>query len=318
MGEAWLVQPGRMEERRSTFRPLAESELRETGRDLAVRFRGELEAAVRRATRDVDRVAVSASGGVDSSSVLALLWQMARRGDLKPTTRAYALDFDAPSWGDDRPFRKSLASCLATDIDRITAEESPGFSVNKLVGDGAPCWAPTHALSVELGRRAVDGGAGAVLTGLGGDDVVDGQPVLFAHLARHGRPLEAFRRLVSLRGLIGFTPGRRVRDLFLRPLARPLFPNPMRQAQRRRATRAAFPWAGPRLRGYSSNLPTLRIRVRLSMKGRQSAIAGSSRSSVFLLDANATDARGSGLAAIFAAIPFSMMNSCDSSQGFRP
>lgn len=256
-GEAWLATPTG-EERRSTVRPLTEGPLRGDPRELAVQFREELEGAIHRSTAGAHQVGVLTSGGLDSSSILALLVGLSRRGLIPCPPVAYSLEFDAPRAGDDRPHRRALESHLDLSIERLTVDQFPIFSTGDFVVDAAPAPLPTLPLLAELGRKASRNGLPVLISGTGGDDVVDGAPVFFAQLAQKGHPISAARSFHRLRGIVGFTRRRRWRDLFFKPLLRPLFPSWLRRANRRSAIVSRHPWAGPRLRAQlelTANVP---------------------------------------------------------------
>jgi len=260
IGEAWLVCPGRGDLRLSTFRPLTVPELRVGPQERAVLFREALTSSVRRATRGTDRVAVAVSGGLDSSSVFSIAHWLADAGDLPASPLGLAFDFNAPALGDDRSYWHSLAEHLKVNIEGITPHQASKLLRAQLVLDAMPCRPATTALSVTLARRALEKGASVVLSGVGGDDVVNGQLALFGALARKGRLRTATCGLLEIRGLYYMGQIARLRYLALSSVG-PFVPSIVKRAAWRHRANEIYPWAGPRLRSYLSEVASTGISV---------------------------------------------------------
>jgi len=258
LGEAWLALRDGNQERLSTFRPLAARELRVSERDTAVLFREALTSSVRRAIQGARRVAVAVSGGLDSSAVFSIAQSLANAGDLADPPLGLAFDFDAPSAGDDRAYWQSLAEHLKVNILGITPGEASGFLRPQLVLDAIPCRAATTALSVTLAKRALEQGVGVVLSGVGGDDVANGQLALFGDLVRKGRLRAATTALLGMRGLYHMGKAHRLRYLALTSM-RPFVPSMVKRAAWAREMNGMYPWAGPRLRRHLRDVATVWI-----------------------------------------------------------
>lgn len=213
-------------------------------REAAARVGALLERVVERAVGSAGRVAVLASGGIDSSSLLAMTLEiMRRRGG---SAFAIAIDFASP--GDDRPHLRALETYLGVEVVRIAPEDGARHLEPLRNGiDAAPMLWPYSPLQLALFEVARRHGAELVLTGVGGDDFFDGDPRALATLARR-HPLRA---VAEARALDGFdTPRSPVLEWIVRPSLVPLLPRTIRRAraERRPQPHATAAWAGPRLR----------------------------------------------------------------------
>lgn len=188
------------------------------------------------------RVAVLASGGLDSSTVLSLTQEiMQRRGG---SVFAVAIDFGGP--GDDRPHMEALAAHLRCEVIRVSPTDGAEHLEPIWTGiDAAPMLWPFSSVQLELFRRARAAGAECVLTGVGGDDYFDGDPHSFGALART-QPLEAIRRA---RAVEGWGERRPVLEYIVRPHVARLVPRWLRRlrAHRSKGWASSAPWAGPRM-----------------------------------------------------------------------
>jgi asparagine synthase (glutamine-hydrolysing) len=210
-------------------------------------------ATLERMTRPFARVGVVTGGGLDSGGLLAALVLLHRRG-AGPEVQAYAMDFD--STNGDRPHLQSLAAHLGLSPTRVKPADAGRYVRRSLVIDGAPLVLPGVAVALDLGARAAQQGAEALLTGVGGDEVADGDMSTFSARARRGDLLGAVIDAARLRTPNGRRPFAQARDLVLRELVREALPPALLEALRRllgrrRPSPAAAPdWAGPRLRRY--------------------------------------------------------------------
>jgi asparagine synthase (glutamine-hydrolysing) len=219
---------------------------------IADELRETLVTAVERATRPFARVGVMAGGGVDSSGLLALLVQRARQRKGLDVD-AYAMDFGGP--GDDRPHLEVLARYLRADPIRVRPAEASPILPRAFVVDGMPNVTPGMPIVMWIGQRSRQHGAEAMLTGVGGDDVLDGDLSWFAAGALEGDGLAALVDLARLRGPWKASRFTRVRDLFFRHLLVEALPDSwvsvwrrLRAKKRLRRRSDECSWAGPRLR----------------------------------------------------------------------
>jgi asparagine synthase (glutamine-hydrolysing) len=236
---------------RSSFAVPGAPALREGKADaLAEELLHALAAAVDRAVGGAARVAVLAGGGVDSSALLATLLRQAESGR---SSRAVGIawDFDGP--GADRPHMAAVEQYLGAEVLRVRPADASDLFESSFVLDAAPYTWPTGPFELRAAERARAWGAKAVLSGAGGDHILDGDCARFAERVAHGdlRALVDAARLVqSFRS----TPLERVKDLVLRPLAHRAVPaSALRRRwdqQHRRAVRrsSAWGWGGPHLR----------------------------------------------------------------------
>jgi asparagine synthase (glutamine-hydrolysing) len=264
LGEAWVVRPGAEVNRWSTRKPLVEPELRDDDQ-LPCRLRDAVTRATRGATRGAARVGVEVSGGLDSSFLLSLLVSFARGSDAVPgKPQAIAYECVAPAWHDDRPHLRSLEAQLGIDVCRVHPSDGAPFIGGSLVVDAMPAPSATLFASSVVGRVARESGVDVVLTGVGGDDVLDGSPRLFADLARKGRIRAALDGALRTRGV--FYHGRfgRLDRFFLRPLVASMLPRSAWLARQRLRARLP-PWAGSRPRS-GMNLHTQAGDAPISLK----------------------------------------------------
>lgn len=248
-GQAWLLSEHSVH-KVDLVRAVQAVELCGDERALAAATRAELEASLARAVEDRRGFAIAWSGGVDSSALVGLSADLERRGALQAQLRAYHWDFETSAPGDDRPYLRAVESHLSLRSCPVRPLEAAADFWRSFVIDAAPAPFPTIPLFIALARRARNEGDELLLTGVGGDQVLDGQPALLGDLVRRGRPLAAVSRALRLRGPdIGGT-GWRLRQWLLRPALGRLVPGAVRRAQRQRAIQRAYNWAGPRLRKH--------------------------------------------------------------------
>ena len=254
--------------------------------EAAEELRSRLLRTVARVTQGANRVAVCASGGVDSSAVLGAAIATARGASRREAeVIAMALDFGGP--GDDRPYLKALSGFLGIVPIRLGPSEFALPGPRTMVVDGAPFQWPTGDAHLSLLRRARAHGADVVLTGELGDDVFAGDMRTFAALVHNGQLLDGLTGVLSLKGTWLATRRDRLATLLLRPLAGRLFgPMPpwMRKLKARR-----YAWAGPVLREVrdaADQYEPTATRDILSGAARHKALDGS------LYHADLSDLRG--------------------------
>lgn len=229
-------------------------------------LRETLRAAVDRMLGSARRVAVLAGGGVDSGGLLALTVDWAKRTG--GSAFAVALDFEAA--GDDRPHMRALEAHLRCEVIRVNPRDS-GHRLALLAGvDAAPlCW-PTAAMEIEMMTRARENGAERVLTGGGGDQLLNGNPRALATLVGYRSLREALSTARSLRGFE--QPRSPAVSWVVRPLLATVFPRSVRVARARLARIVVPAWAGPLLRAF---IETQRDRRAESAEAATSAVAPS-------------------------------------------
>lgn len=212
--------------------------------DAAAFLRYALEAAVDRALEGAERVAVLTGGGLDSGALLALAHARGRLRGI--SVFAVALDFGGP--GDDRPHLAALERHVGVEVERMTPEHGAAHAESFLRGvDAAPFTWPGGPMEVAALARAKARGAERVLTGVGADELFDGEPRALAARALGGDPIGAVRAARALRGFE--RPRAPALTWIARPVASAILPRAVR-AWRARGEAWAPPWAGPELVAY--------------------------------------------------------------------
>jgi asparagine synthase (glutamine-hydrolysing) len=205
-----------------------------------------LDAILARELRPFSAVAVQTGGGLDSAGVFALVSRLAKRAG-SPRYTALAMDFAGP--GDDRPHLRTLLEQTGADALRVSPGEVGPLPLCFFAQDAWPYTWPTCPVGEVLDRRARAWGADAMVTGFGGDFVLDGDLGGFADRARSGD----VGAILDAGGLQVPWPSSALDQVFrfvAKPLARPFAPASWvayRHA-RARAASQTLRWAGPRLR----------------------------------------------------------------------
>lgn len=199
--------------------------------DLAVELRDQLDAAVGRAIGPSGRVAVLASGGLDSSGVLALA--AARCGQTGRLLRAISLQSKGP--GDDRPYFALLTEALGVVPVLLRPADAGKWVQKALCSDGQPaCGGAAACLDMLFYETAASLGADIALCGSAGDYLCGG-PLPFAQLARRGHIVAALMGALRVRLPWSLSPWGRVRSMVLRPfLPKALLRARSARAERRR------------------------------------------------------------------------------------
>ena len=219
--------------------------------DMATELLERIVVAVDRSVGSFAKVAVMASGGLDSSGLVAALASRAARG-VGFATDVCAIDFGGP--GDDRPHLASLSTRHSLQPHRIRPADAASVVPASFVVDGAPVVWPTAAPFIFAGRRAHARGAEAMLSGWGGDGLFDGNLDQFADRARAGDCMGAIRDAAKLQLLWSSSPIGRVLDYVARPLLGDLLPHSWPASLRRLRVRHSkeWQWAGSKLRPMMS------------------------------------------------------------------
>lgn len=207
-------------------------------------LRRAMQASVERSLAGATRVAVMTGGGVDSSVLLALATEWAKR-DRARSAFGVAVDFGGA--GDDRPHLAALERHLGCEIVRVRPEDAAArFDLFERGVDASPFTWPGGPFEVEALSRARELGADRCAMGAGADELFDGVPESLADVAGTGRLLEAFARARKMRAFA--RPPRTAYAWVLRPLIARRVPRRLRAWRLRRSTPAVEAWAGPLLR----------------------------------------------------------------------
>jgi asparagine synthase (glutamine-hydrolysing) len=231
---------------RATSLPPLPERRRGTVRDHAHALREELAEAVARALRGFSAVGVFAGGGLDSSGLLALVAERARR---RESLRFTAVTYDFAGPGDDRPHLAALLEMTGATTLRLAPREIRELPSTFFVQGAAPCTWPTCPIELLGAYRAKAWGADVLMGGVGGDDVLDGDEGMFAERVLRGELGAVVDAMTQRVTWTRSTPAK-ILDLIVRPVLRRSVPPSVLAWHRRRWQRGreAWAWAGPRLR----------------------------------------------------------------------
>jgi asparagine synthase (glutamine-hydrolysing) len=214
-----------------------------TPEEAASAVRDALEGAMDRLLAGASRVAVMTGGGVDSGALLACAVRWARRTG----GSAFSVSLDFEARGDDRPHMRELERAFGCEVLRVRPEDAAGrFDLVRSGVDGTPLTWCTAPCEVEMLARARANGADVVVTGLGGDELFDGEPTSLAREASRGRIGAAVRSATRMRGFE--RPRVPAYSWVLRPMLASLMPSRVRRWRSYRALAQPPRWAGPTLR----------------------------------------------------------------------
>ncbi len=207
--------------------------------EMAEGLREAAAAATVRAMGGARKVAVFVGGGLDSSGVLALAVQAARRGG-GPEIEAIALDYEGP--GDDRPHLHELAEWLDVAPTRLDPRDAAPWFLSSLCLDAHPGAFSSDCFGLQMGKTAMEHGAARVLEGTWGDAVL-GPLHGFGAVARRGKWLQSLVAAARLDAPWESTPASRIRDLVVVPAVRRHVPPALLRLRARR--RNVAPWLTP-------------------------------------------------------------------------
>jgi asparagine synthase (glutamine-hydrolysing) len=246
IGEAWRLRLGAPPERRS-IRGAPPREERRDSLEWPTLLRETIANCVQRGARGARRIGVMFSGGLDSSSVLLTLESLRSRGQIDASVDAYSWEFDTPDPNDDRPYRRCIEEAIGRRSYPVHPDEAGEFVRRALVLDAAPCIDTPCMLWFAVDASASRDGIERMMTGIGGDNVLDCDPRLLASVARRGRWAASLSTALSMQGVGAASWWRKPYHFVLRPQLRGLAPRWLDRMLGRRAHRRRFPGMGARL-----------------------------------------------------------------------
>ena len=194
-----ITRDGASKRRYWDFDTDAEIRLRDFG-EYAEAFRERFEAAVTRRMRSAHPVAISLSGGLDSSSIASFAALARDRNGGTPDVVAVSSFGPEGSASDERAFARSVADRWSMEL--VLREIVPGG----LVGHGSdiawavegPLCTPVPNMVVDLFAASREHGARVMLTGHWGDQFVSDQ-TYYVDLARRFRWMTLARHMLEHR-----------------------------------------------------------------------------------------------------------------------
>lgn len=252
---------------RRYWHPVVDDERAIGERDAGDQFSALLTTAVGACLRAPGIPAFQLSGGLDSSSVVAI----ARRlGVATPAT--YSMVFPSVPEADETPYIDAVAThcaCASTRVPFVPSS-ARGLDVFRYAvahGD-LPDIATGEWLQSAMIRRAAADGHGVMLSGLGGDDWLTGSLFHVTDLVRRGRLVAAWRFAAEYRSVPWLDPGW---PGLARTALVPLIPDPLKRAWRHWRPAGLAPWLSPsfvaaidlpaRMRAGFDRVPTTRSHV---------------------------------------------------------
>ncbi|MDZ4771161.1 MAG: asparagine synthase-related protein [Chloroflexota bacterium] len=147
-------------------------------------FRALFRQVIRERVEDIDRVTVLMSGGLDSTSVAAMITSLIQAGEVAAQVSAVSMVYDRIVPDTEAPFAKSAARFLDMPIELFTADDyamtaPPPARIDPLQDFTGP-------LIFDLERALVERGTLA-FSGNGGDEILTVTP-LYKVLLRHSLP----------------------------------------------------------------------------------------------------------------------------------
>jgi asparagine synthase (glutamine-hydrolysing) len=164
-------------------------------RDYVAHFSSLYQAAVRARLRNLDRVGVFLSGGLDSSSLVA----MAARPDAADhpvAVRAYSLSCDGLPDSDDEQSARAVAACCRVPLACVPLRHTRAefyVEMARMLEDTIP--SPVGDGRAALARQAATDGCRVVFDGTGGDEWFGGAHQYAADLLKARRLVAAVRQL---------------------------------------------------------------------------------------------------------------------------
>jgi asparagine synthase (glutamine-hydrolysing) len=169
---------------------------RESFDDLVDGFRERFERAVARRIRSAGAIAVSVSGGFDSSSIFCQAARLQTNNGSRPSLHGISYYGGEGTDADERRYLTDLERAHDVRIDRFAMQPLQGVvagAAEQVRAIEAPFIDPIWGITSELHRRAAEGGATTLLTGHWGDQVLFSSAYL-ADVFRAGRGWAVIRR----------------------------------------------------------------------------------------------------------------------------
>ena len=168
---------------------LSEAQDRHTDQDHVDRYRSLLVDTVRRLSRSHRPLACEVSGGLDSSALMCVAARLHASGVLPaPDVRGYTLRFPAGGRADEIGYARAVGEFLGRPIrERPPTHRSPswyrdeGHRLRDFPGY------PNGVMHQGLWQSAVEDGAVVLLTGVGGDQWLQGRRGYYEEELRQGR-----------------------------------------------------------------------------------------------------------------------------------
>ena len=164
-------------------------------REYVEHFRSLYRLAVRARLRGLDRVGVFLSGGLDSSSLVAMASRV-EAGDRPVAVRAYSLTCDGLPDGDYEHSAIAVAEFCRVPIERVPLRHTRAefyVGMARTLEDTIP--SPVGDGRAALARQAATDGCHVVFDGTGGDEWFGGAHQYAADLLKAGRLLATVRQL---------------------------------------------------------------------------------------------------------------------------
>ena len=215
------------------------------------------EDSVRLRMRSDVPVGVSLSGGLDSTSIAAVMARL--RGDDRkagPDESLQAFSYMAPEFDESTYIRDTLAQSRAM-LHRVHADSATLWnSLGEVLWyHDEPLHSATALVGFEIYRSAAANGVKVMLSGQGADETMAGYPVYFPDywgtLLKEGSPLEAWRAISAHHRVLGGSTAATFKQAMVRTARSALRSVPMYRdaaaARHRQRARAAHTWFRPEI-----------------------------------------------------------------------
>ena len=241
--------------------------------EYAEAFRDRFATAVRRRARSAFPVAVSVSGGLDSSSIFCQAETLRRRDPAMCSEVVGVSYVDVGGTADERKFLESIEREYGVEILRLALSDHLGLvdgSDRQLWHVEVPSLDYLWKARVAIGQTMRVRGARVLLSGHWGDQMLFSTGYL-VDLARRGRWIEVARHLREYRRWLGAEEATVHARRFLPELARTLVPDalraPLKRLKRRWVEREPRPWFASRFVESARGGGDLPIRLDLRFHG---------------------------------------------------
>jgi asparagine synthase (glutamine-hydrolysing) len=188
--------------------------------------------AVRRHCRSNKPVAFEVSGGLDSSAIFCMAEHLRVSGMLPaPGTEAYTMDFSHHPGADELSYARAVGAHTGRKIHEIppSCKDISWYAERAKFFRAFP-GLPNGVMSIELEQRAAARGASVVISGLGGDEFLQGSRAYYEEEFRQrewANLLDCFAADAKANGLASAAGG------LIRSGALPLMPGTIRSVLRR-------------------------------------------------------------------------------------